>query len=467
MKLTFTLSQLKAIAILIIVFNLGHRASSAAAPGDSLTEFDTTKADPHFPAMAYWARAGVQGGIPTTETKIDQYENIRLTPDSGDNSQSINQAIDHMHSKGGGIVILQPGTYKFSSPINMKSDVILQGTDKKAVKLVSSIRFNSTPSGKKSTNICFHDTNNAALENITLEFHVSLNGKTLYPLDHDWDDDFTDEYERRSQNWKNGRIYFDRRRYKFFEANDLYVDHVLIDGTSTNCWLDNCAFINAGSNGLKIMPNTSHITIRNCEIKGSFNKGEEGNGYGIDCRGDYVLMVGNYMERVRHWAVQLGAEYCVIYNCVSKVDINFHQKDNGNNLVENSVIEISKAHLWKCFQAGADFHADPGENNFFYNNKCTESTGLSTLLKSNVYTFTNKMITEVQYKPKGRCLYAIRPKQFEITEWENSDGVIIKAKLIRRNGPIVHLQLQNGHITQYPIDKLSQASQKALVELLK
>ena len=123
-------------------------------------------------------------------------------------------------------------------------------------------------------------------------------------------------------------------------------------------------FINSGSNG--ILVNGSYNTIRNCKIEGAFQKGVNGNGYGISCTGKYILMTGNTVKKVRHWAIQQGAEYCVVYNNHSETDINFHQKDKGKNLVEKNKIHIPFYHPWNCFQAGASFHGDPGENNMFF-----------------------------------------------------------------------------------------------------
>ena len=99
----------------------------------------------------------------------------------------------------------------------------------------------------------------------------------------------------------------------------------------------------------------THITIRNTRIQGAFQKGGQGNGYGINCYGDHVLMVECTVKKVRHWAIQQGAKYCVVYNCHSEVDMNFHQGDKGLNLIENCKIHIPFHHSWDCYQTGASY----------------------------------------------------------------------------------------------------------------
>lgn len=49
------------------------------------------------------------------------------------------------------------------------------------------------------------------------------------------------------------------------------------------------------------------------------------------------------------------------------------------------------------------------------------------------------------------------------TEWINFEGKMIKAKLLSFDGRYVHLHLENGNMSQYPLQKLSPASREKVL----
>ena len=382
--------------------------------GDPGYEFDESRDDPRFPAMREWATAGVTGGIPFRE---DLTLRSTLTADATDNDRSddIQAALDQAAQQGGGVVLLAAGTFPLRSALTLPSNVVLRGSGKGVTVIESFLRFRGTSSAQKIPTFHFQDAQRAGLEDFTVIFNADYNGQEMFPLDVDFPTDVFIAYEFRSQNYQNERVYHDRPNYQFHDELELYVDFVRFDGASTNCWIDNCDFLKSGSNGIVIPPDASHITIRDTRVEGAFNKGGNGNGYGINCSGDYVLMVRDTVKRVRHWAIQQGAQYNVVLDCYSWADMNFHQNDDGDNLIQNTKIHIPQYHLWRAFQRGASFHGDPGPRNlFFANDVIDRSAGPSYTDQSVIYTWNtadNETVIPLpggDYPPAHGTLYAVR-----------------------------------------------------------
>ena len=372
--------------------------------GDAGWVFDESKYDSRFPEMREYAKAGVEGGIPYREDSPIR-RTLFVNVEDVDMSGEIQTAIDEVASEGGGVVLLLNGVYPIRNKIRMKDRVILRGQSRDDVVLKSFIRYRGESSANKVETILMHSITNSGLEDFTLDYNEEYNGVEMFPLDKDWGFRFWSAWGLRSQNYENERVYHNRKKYEFHDVNDLYVDYIWMK-KSKNCWMDNCKLLNCGSNPVFIRSG-SHITIRNCHIEGAFQKGENGNGY-VNCYGKYVLITKNTIKKVRHFALQLGAKYCVVYDNDIEVDVNFHQKDGGQNLIENNRIHIPHFHPWTCFQAGASFHGDPGERNIFYNNDCIQGSSGKRYTDDKVYTFVGKKVQVLSdTPPMGAKLYAM------------------------------------------------------------
>ena len=378
--------------------------------GDPGWVFDESKYDPRIPAMKEWAKAGVQGGIPYRNS-LPVKKTLTPTAQNQDRSGDLQKAIDEVARNGGGVVLLKKGTYPIRKKIVMKSKVVVRGEGKKNTILLNQMKLAAQKESVKTEVILFNNVQRAGLEDLRMEYRAFHNGKRAYPLDRDWPNTFL-KYELRSQNYQNDRLYYDRANFKYVTKRDMDIRFVFLDNATKNCWIDNCDFIDSASAGITFGGKKgSHITIRNCTVDGAFQKGSNGHGYGINCSASYVLMTGNTVKRTRHWAIQQGAQYCVVYKNRSEVDMNFHQGDRGSNLIEDNVLHLPHWQLWKIFQTGASFHGDPGTSNMFYNNDAKKGTKSEYTNKNIIYTFVGRDVVPLPSKtfpPKHGVLYAMK-----------------------------------------------------------
>ncbi len=377
--------------------------------GDPGWVFDESKYDNRFPAMREYAKAGVQGGIPYRySTPVKQ--TLSVVSGDSDMANNIQSAINAVNSSGGGVVLLKNGTYPIRSQITMKSNVILRGESKNGVLLEVFMRFQGASEPKKKEVFFWKNIQNAGLEDFSMIYNADYQGKQMFPLDHDWAFSYFSAYSIRSQNYSNERVYHDRPNFKYHTVKNIDVIYVRMDGNTKNCWIDNCNFRDSGSAHLIISNLSKHITIRNTLVSGAFQKGNNGHGYGINCSGTYVLMVKNTVKNVRHWAIQQGAIYNVVYDCHSETDMNFHQGDLGLNLIEKSKIHKPYWHVWSPFQTGASYHGDPGRGNMFYDNDVIDGSNGKKYTDKKVYTFNRdrKVVPMFNTPPKHGTLYAMK-----------------------------------------------------------
>lgn len=378
--------------------------------GDPGWEFDTSKFDTRIPSMREWAKAGVRGGIPyRSQGRVRQ--TLQPSGNNQDRGGDIQGAIDRAASAGGGVVLLKNGQYYLRRAINFKNNVILRGESRAGVQIFSEHRYQGPREAVKTTTFNFNKTRKAGMEDLRVRYRVYSKNGEAFPLDHDWKFDTFFEYSLRSQNYQNERVYYDRKGFKFEVQRNLDVNFALMDGAE-DCWIDNCEFRNSASNGIRVNGG-QHNTIRRTTVIGAFQKGSNGHGYGINCAGRYVLMTGCRVERVRHWAIQLGSKYCVMVDNFTGTDVNFHNRDDGDNLVERNEIKLPRFHLWKVFQGGANFHGDPGKNNMFYRNDAQRGNNAPEFTDRNkIYTFVGKDVQELpsRISPRHGVLYAVRRK---------------------------------------------------------
>ena len=296
----------------------------------------TLDSDPNYPVINEFAKAGVEGGIPNNQE-------IVITINPGDNIQA---AIDDANASGGGVVMLNSGTYKINSTIDFQDNVILRGESRDSVILESTIR-STWNEGKKDTFV-FDDDRYSGIEDLTIDYKVP---------------NFTPEDGEGLEEERNGDYFTNNPNGR----NDLYVRQINIRENSSNNWVDNVSILNSGTD--PILVRGDHNTLSNNLVDRVYNKGTDGNGY-YSITGDYNLIDGETVKRIRHFAVQRGAEYNVITNSEFEVDINFHNGDDGNNLVESNTINLPNWHGWEIFTTGGPQfgHSKPGKNNILVNN---------------------------------------------------------------------------------------------------
>lgn len=345
---------------LILFFNLciSHSVSSQCQYGDAGMVVDSNCLDfSQYPIISEFVTAGVQGGVPNNLPVIATINN------------TVNIQTTINNSTGAGVIILTAGTYSIPSTIYMKSNIVLRGENAELVILESTIK-STWAQGKKNT-IEFDNVSNSGIENLTILYNVI----GYEPIDR--------------LNWLDGSWCGDCFQNEPHGLNNLYVRQVSINNSSNNCWVDGCRILKSGTDPILLAGN--HNTLRNNYIDRCYNKGGSGNGY-YDIRGDYNLITNETIKRIRHFAIQQGAEYNVIIGNYIEGDVNFHNGDNGNNLLENNEIKLPTWHGWDIFGTGgiAYGHQPPGPNNIFVNNTTNYKNKGPRYADANViYTFTN------------------------------------------------------------------------------
>lgn len=313
--------------------------------------------DKNYPIIKEFAKAGVIGGIP----KILKVSKII------DNQSDFQKEIDKLSESGGGVLLLKNGKYNITETIQLRNKVVLKGQHKDSVIFLSKIR--ATYSRKKKSTFEFSDVSYSGLENITIKYWV----KDFEPID--------------KSDFKDGGYCKECFKNDPHGLNDLYVRQISINRNSNNCWIQNCTILNSGTDPIFVAGN--HNTLRYNYIDRCYNKGAKGNGY-YDVRGKYNLIYKETVRRIRHFAIQQKAQYNVVLNCDIQVDVNFHNKDNGYNLVERNNINIPKWHGWNVFSTGGEKygHQPPGKGNVLFNNSGNYRNKEKRFSEKNtIYTF--------------------------------------------------------------------------------
>ena len=345
---------------LILFFNLciSYSVSSQCQNGDTCMVVDSNCLDfSQYPVISELITAGVQGGVPDNLPVIATINN----------TDNIQTAIDN--STGDGVIILTAGIYPISSTIYMKSNIVLRGESAELVIIQSTIK-STREQGKKNT-IEFNNVSNSGIENLTILYQV-IGYEPIDKLD-----------------WLDGGWCGDCFQNDPHGLDDLYVRQVSINNSSNNCWIDSCRILKSGTDPILLAGN--HNTLRNNYVDRCYNKGGSGNGY-YDIRGDYNLIYNETIKRLRHFTIQQGAEYNVIIGNYIEGDVNFHNGDNGNNLLENNEIKLPTWHGWDIFGTGGAVygHQPPGPNNIFVNNTINYKNQGPRYADANViYTFTD------------------------------------------------------------------------------
>ncbi|WP_020208832.1 hypothetical protein [Gilvimarinus chinensis] len=282
----------------------------------------------NYPEMSIWAEAGVKGGV-------KKIADIQAVLNPGENIQAA------INNGGEGVILLRNGVYTLYETLNMRDGVVVRGESKSGVKI--------SVKKQRGTSVLFgSNVSKAGLENVRLVYEALSSP----PEEH--------------RNYRGGYVDGNYCRQCFQNDKPNY-DATLIRINGDNNWVDNVDIINSGSDPVEIYGNNN--TFRNSLIDSAYNKGGGGEGY-FDLRGDNNLIVGSTVRLIRHFSIQQGAKYNVIVENRVEVDINFHNKDDGHNLVENNTIIRPSWHSWGVFATGGARygHTPPGPRNIIINN---------------------------------------------------------------------------------------------------
>ncbi len=332
----------------IAIFLLMCEILFSQSYGDSGWKLDSALLDARFPAMAEWAKAGVEGGIPDSlSTKVQ----LKISPKT-----NLQKAIDTVAKKGG-VLLLMPGEYIINESINLRSGVILRGVSKASVVLSIKIHgyFWRTKNEYRKGAILMHGIQQAGIENLTIKYTAA----NFEPNDEDsasaaWTIDVFHKPEIRD--------------------TTLFVESVWIH-QARNCWVQSCNILWSGSDPVRITL-SDHITCRRNFIDRCYNKNDGGMGYYNISNSRYVLICNEKIKRIRHLAIQNFSKYNVFIDNELEVDINFHDGDSGYNLIQGNTCKIPTWHSWEPLSAGVPKqHLPPGKGNILFNNTLINKAG--------------------------------------------------------------------------------------------
>lgn len=290
---------------------------------------------------SHWQHVGAQVDFSQPQSrwvKLAIHDDLQFTCDS-------------TSAAGGGLLYLKSGTYALDSTLFVPSNISILGDTTGTTTLITKMAgyFTNDPNLTVAM-IIFENTVGSKIENVTLKY-VRSNDEPISGASFisPWDNTvFTND--------PNG-------------DTSLYVGLIGFKN-AYNCLVKNCQLINAGTDPIFISQ-SKNISVKNCVIEGSYNKGGKGNGYfNIDDSSSYILVKNNDIRKIRHLAIQNGAHHNVVYQNYLEVDINFHNGDAGYNLIEKNTIRIPEWHGWHPFSAGsASLHAPPGAFNILFDNQ--------------------------------------------------------------------------------------------------
>ena len=271
-----------------------------------------------------WNTAGKSGGIPDDLPVV-------VTVSPGDDIQA---AINAAAAQGGGVVLLEEGTYRVNESINLKSDVVLRGADREKTVIESTIRSNDGDATIELDNL-----KNAGIENLTLDY-VALG---YDPDPHAY------------TNTPGGN------------DNNIETGHINLSSSASHSWVKDVNVFNAGTDPINV--DGHYNTFTGNVVEGAYMKGGGGNGY-YRVRGDHNLFENETVSEIRHFAIMDTADHNVVVDSHFTVDINFHSGDSGSNLIEGNTLDVPAGHYWFPIAIGhSDYgHRPPGPNNVIVNN---------------------------------------------------------------------------------------------------
>lgn len=304
---------------------------------------DERRMDPRFPAMQEWARAGVRGGVPLRDSLPVV---SRAAP--GDDLQA---AVDRAAAAGGGVVLLGAGDHPLRATLRLASGVVLRGEDPERAILHVKMKapFFRTSGQPQAVAILGKSVRRAGLEDLTVRYSAV----DFEPLDGG---DFDAPWDRRIFHGPEER------------DTGLHV-HLVIFRESEDSWVDNCRLLWAGQHPIGLGA-CRHMTLRDNVVDRAYIKQDSMHGgyYGV-WGTSHSLFINERVSRIRHFALMLpGCRYNVVLGCDLETDLNFHDADDGENLIESSWIRTPVWHSWDAVARGAPGrHRPPGAGNLLLN----------------------------------------------------------------------------------------------------
>lgn len=338
----------KKILLILAFGNIVGSFSQTPAIGDKGFKLDTTGLSTLKVCVGEWQKAGVQGGIPLN---VSYGKIIKAKP-----GNDLQKLIDKAARQGTGVVVLCKGNYIIDKPLNLKSGVVLRGESKNDVRLLVKLKgqFWRVKNSKRVGAILLHGIERAGVENLTVKYDAV----DFEPLD----------YDRLDAPWD--KAVFHQREMR---DTALFVEQIWIN-QSRNCWVQDCRILWAGSDPIRITL-SDHITCRRNYIDRCYNKNDGGMGYYNISNSRYVLVANDTVRRIRHFAIQNQSKYNVVLNNYFEVDINFHDGDEGCNLIMGNSARIPLWHSWNPVSRGVpQQHLPPGKLNVLFNNEFWDKT---------------------------------------------------------------------------------------------
>ncbi|REE01152.1 T9SS type A sorting domain-containing protein [Marinoscillum furvescens] len=288
-----------------------------------------------------WNDAGVAGGIPSLPGSFTSGNSVTVTTKT---NAGIQAAIDAAASQGKSWVYLPDGWYNLTGQVNMTSGVSLVGQSKSGVKVL--IKFNT------GNAFSMYKDSNCGIYRMTISGRFPVGDGTYYVTP--------------------------TNKWGCSTCNELpAVTNISIQiNESNNCWVDNVAINNSGRHPINISNDSHHITIRNTDIKGAFNKGGGANGY-FFIQGRDNLITECTVTQIRHISLQgPSSQYNVVYDNVFQQEVSFHAEDAGNNLIENNTITLPAdmpTGYYAIMGTWSTQHNMSLADNYIYNNTCVEN----------------------------------------------------------------------------------------------
>ena len=139
----------------------------------------------------------------------------------------------------------------------------------------------------------------------------------------------------------------DREKTRFLYDN-LYPDHA-VDAIAFQ-W---AAYSEAADLRIEMsgrhpvnIENSYGVSLKNLDIDGAWNKGEDGMGYLRFARSYYCSLESSRIRNIRHLVFQWSAAYNEVRRCTIEVDVNFHGGFSHHNVVRDSKLSPPEQHPW-------------------------------------------------------------------------------------------------------------------------
>ncbi|WP_271783837.1 right-handed parallel beta-helix repeat-containing protein [Aquimarina algiphila] len=336
--------KLKRLVIVSLLYLTGSQLIAQTIGGPGWVYDSNGKVNSFYEGkQKKWATAGVVGGIRNPAARS---RNVLAS----DNTEKIQQKINALSTAGGGVLKFPALTFNITKTLNVKKNVVLQGASNGTTTLKDKL-----------------STNNSKTNGVVIKFENLKSGHRVGGIRN-----------MTLQGPFSGNPIINKWTTAKPNANNIMVNFL----RSTNLFLDNVKIINSGGSPISTFNSdgSGHYTFRNCVISGAWNKGGGGQGY-FNIGSGYCLVYKCKIEKIRHFAIQTkGAKYNVVYDNIINQDVNFHNDDSGNNLIEKNKITIGSAiagsannqQRFVVMGPWSSQHTDSRTDNFVYNNIVSE-----------------------------------------------------------------------------------------------